>query len=311
MSRYEEDERKIDEMFELSSAIMRQYDLLTDTELLCGIGSKEYETVVRNITIASELDDELKAALYKDTKLAIRFRDGVFARGDTRNVGIMSNDYVLTDQIYYSAKSNDYDLLNDYGRVLCDKETFLEREYYPSVRTLKMKGALTTLHQKTYIRILDDEIARTEDPVMKRALIDEKNSTLMLNPQLESWYFFLFKRDEALCVEDDETIAKAIGVDIKAYKRFKTKFFEEQVDEIEDRLVEKDSDARRPEKLLINKLKLISALAHLDADAVSKKYNDFYSNIFSGDVNNKDVQAAMVDNGYSEYNEYLKRLAMK
>ena len=310
MGRYLEDERKIDEISSLSSVIMRQYDLLTDAELLYGKESEEYKKVVRNIELASELDEELKEPLYKDARLALRFRDGVASRGDTRNAGIMSCDYVLTDQIFYSSKSNDFQLLNDFGRVLCDRETFLEREYYPSVRTIKLKGALTTLHQKTYIKILDDEIARTEDPVLKRALVEEKNATIMINPQLESWYFFWFKRDEALYVEDDETVAKTLGMDIKEYQRLKKLFFSEQVDDIEHMLIEKDDEAKLPENLLINKLKLISTLANLDPAAVSRKYNDFYSNIFSGDITDRGEQVTTVDKGYSEYHEYLMRLVM-
>ncbi len=307
MSGYSEDKNKIEELIRLSKNISQLYEQLSDAEFFYGKDSNDYKRIVRNIDLSIELENELKDALYGDPELLMKFKSELIYKGDFRNIELFAFDPVAINNLYYASKCAEYDSLRDYGRIYCSKEKYLEKEYEPAVRSINIKAALMLLEQKTYIKLLDVEISRCKDIAMKRFLIGEKNKLLSRNPMLESWYFSFFKRDEALFIEDDLATSTTLGIDINLYWRFKKEYFGNLVDGVENGLLSRDEDDD-DKSLRVLKLHLISALANMDASAISEKYNDFYANIFDGKIGKDSKEATLVDQIYSEYPDYVKRL---
>ena len=302
----EEDGFFINRLIRLSKNITELYTELMEAEQYYGKNSDAYQIIVRNIGLSMELEDEMKETLYNNPNLLLLFKRELAYKGDSRNVEILDNDPYASASMYYALKCEEYDKLRDFGRIYCSKEKYLDKTYGQNQRTIAINGALTLLEQKTYVKVLDEEIKNTTDKETIHMLIREKYKTISENPPLASWYFGFPGRDEALLIEDDEVTAALLDVDVEVYKRFKKRYFSKIVDGVEDLVISEEESSK--EALKLYKLNLLGALLNLDVIDVNESYLDFFQSVSDNQIPDTTDKVRFVDQVYSEYAKYLKKI---
>lgn len=304
-----DDKAFVNEMIRLSKNITKLYEQLMDAEFFHGKNSDEYRLIVRNIDLSTELEEDMRKTLYGSPDLLNLMKNELQYRNDPRNIEIFQSDPYAVSSLFYAQKCEEYDQLHDFGRILCTKELFLKKSYDPMVRSIMINGSLALLERKTYVKILDEEIASAEDEETKKMLIREKNETLSRSPALESWYFGFGRRDEAILVEDDEVMADVIDIDVELYRKYKRNYFYKIIDGVEELVLAENKSSK--EALKIYRMNLLGALMNLDITEINEIYIEFYQHLFENSIPVETDSVKFIDEIYSKYPEYLKKMALR
>lgn len=180
----------------LSKDILSLYNLLCRDEFLYGKESVEYQKRREYIETCVEMEDDILKKFKGDPLIY-------------QEVISYIND---------SSLGFERIVLRDSNSVLGTYDSTIRCENYEYVRGNTEEVVFSNLRDKSMVEFIDNELEHEKDIDKRELLIFSKAHILAHNRSLEQWYLSGKKDRDFMLLENDEEMAKMLGISLEQYK---------------------------------------------------------------------------------------------
>lgn len=180
----------------LSKDILSLYNLLCRDEFLYGKESVEYQKRREYIETCVEMEDDILKKFKGDPLI---YQEAI--------------SYINDSSLGFERI-----VLRDSNSVLGTYDSTIRCENYEYVRGNTEEVVFSNLRDKSMVEFIDNELEHEKDIDKRELLIFSKAHILAHNRSLEQWYLSGKKDRDFMLLENDEEMAKMLGISLEQYK---------------------------------------------------------------------------------------------
>ena len=180
----------------ISKDILSLYNLLCRDEFLYGKESVEYQKRREYIEICVEMEDDILKKFKGDPLI---YQEAI--------------SYINDSSLGFERI-----VLRDSNSVLGTYDSTIRCENYEYVRGNTEEVVFSNLRDKSMVEFIDNELEHEKDIDKRELLIFSKAHILAHNRSLEQWYLSGKKDRDFMLLENDEEMAKMLGISLEQYK---------------------------------------------------------------------------------------------
>ena len=180
----------------ISKDILSLYNLLCRDEFLYGKESVEYQKRREYIETCVEMEDDILKKFKGDPLI---YQEAI--------------SYINDSSLGFERI-----VLRDSNSVLGTYDSTIRCENYEYVRGNTEEVVFSSLSDKSMVEFIDNELEYEKDIDKRELLIFSKAHILAHNRSLEQWYLSGKKDRDFMLLENDEEMAKMLGISLEQYK---------------------------------------------------------------------------------------------
>ncbi|MBO5375935.1 MAG: hypothetical protein J6A52_03700 [Bacilli bacterium] len=180
----------------ISKDILSLYNLLCRDEFLYGKESVEYQKRREYIETCVEMEDDILKKFKGDPLI---YQEAI--------------SYINDSSLGFERI-----VLRDSNSVLGTYDSTIRCENYEYVRGNTEEVVFSNLRDKSMVEFIDNELEHEKDIDKRELLIFSKAHILAHNRSLEQWYLSGKKDRDFMLLENDEEMAKMLGISLEQYK---------------------------------------------------------------------------------------------
>lgn len=180
----------------ISKDILSLYNLLCRDEFLYGKESVEYQKRREYIETCVEMEDDILKKFKGDPLI---YQEAI--------------SYINDSSLGFERI-----VLRDSNSVLGTYDSTIRCENYEYVRGNTEEVVFSSLRDKSMVEFIDNELEYEKDIDKRELLIFSKAHILAHNRSLEQWYLSGKKDRDFMLLENDEEMAKMLGISLEQYK---------------------------------------------------------------------------------------------
>lgn len=239
----------------ISEIISNLYDELSQTELLYGRESREYQKVAGDIQRNLELENEIEKEFFENSvdlyNIIVSFLERIdnlpgvkMATG--RIISRLERDYGLQCDVFTDKQNKQVESIFGQNHFFPDaKERALD-----NIQKIIVDGRVNIfiniicriLGERKMLTLIDEEFEKEPDEKIRETMIRFKNDAIAKNKDLEQWYLGLGNSVDMYLIDDDEIMANFLQISSEDYTARKKQAIKTIVSSMEEGFLSYNDD---------------------------------------------------------------------